>query len=47
MLKLVEDDNLRNDMAGKGWANVESRFHYKRLKNEMKSLYYNLLNKGL
>jgi glycosyltransferase involved in cell wall biosynthesis len=46
LLRLVEDDNLRNNMAGKGWSNVENRFHYTRLVSDMKVLYHSLLNKG-
>jgi glycosyltransferase involved in cell wall biosynthesis len=45
LLKMVEDDNLRNSFSGEGWNFVREKFHYTRLVNDMKNLYYNLLNK--
>jgi glycosyltransferase involved in cell wall biosynthesis len=44
LLKMVEDDNLRNSFSGEGWNFVREKFHYTRLVSEMKKLYYNLLN---
>jgi glycosyltransferase involved in cell wall biosynthesis len=43
MLELVENDGLRLQMSGLGWAHVESRFHYTRLVADMKRLYQQLL----
>lgn len=45
LLKMVEDDNLRNSFSGEGWSFVREKFHYTRLVNDMKNLYYKLLNK--
>jgi glycosyltransferase involved in cell wall biosynthesis len=42
LLKMVEDDNLRNSFSGEGWNFVREKFHYTRLVSEMKKLYYNL-----
>ena len=43
LLSLVEDSELRNRLSLEGWKNVEDKFHYKRLVNDMKELYFNLL----
>lgn len=45
LLKMVEDDKLRESFSGEGWNFVKEKFHYTRLVNDMKNLYYNLLNK--
>ncbi len=39
LLKLLEDDQLRSDMAEKGWDHVRERFHYTRLVRDMEDLY--------
>jgi glycosyltransferase involved in cell wall biosynthesis len=41
--KLVNDEDLRQQMSLKGWEFVENRFHYTRLVSDMKSLYSRLL----
>ncbi|MBL4668866.1 MAG: glycosyltransferase [Flavobacteriales bacterium] len=43
-LKLIEDEELRGKMSEKGWGFVKKEFHYSRLANDMKKLYYSLLN---
>jgi glycosyltransferase involved in cell wall biosynthesis len=45
LLRLVEDDQLRASMAGKGWPHVKERFHYTRLVSDMEKLYSTLLVK--
>jgi glycosyltransferase involved in cell wall biosynthesis len=45
LLKLINDDGLRLDMAMKGWTYVKEKFHYTRLVNDMEVLYKNLLEK--
>jgi glycosyltransferase involved in cell wall biosynthesis len=47
LLRLVVDEKLRNTLAENGWSFVENRFHYNRLVNETKALYYDLLIKDL
>jgi len=44
VLKLVENEDLRIKMSQKGWGFVKKEFHYSRLANDMKSLYFSLLN---
>ncbi len=44
LLNLVENEDLRENMTGKGVDFVMERFHYSRLVNEMSELYYSLLN---
>ncbi|MFB0924620.1 MAG: glycosyltransferase, partial [Vicingaceae bacterium] len=44
LLKLVEDDELREKMARKGWGFVKKEFHYSRLIFDVKELYYSLIN---
>ncbi|MDG1477539.1 MAG: glycosyltransferase [Vicingaceae bacterium] len=44
LLKLIEDEVLRDDMSKKGWEFVKKKFHYSRLANDMKNLYFSLLN---
>ena len=43
LLKVVEDEALRNKLSGAGRAHVAERFHYTRLVKETASLYYELL----
>ena len=40
---LVEKENLRQKMAGKGWEFVKEKFHFTRLVKDMDSLYHQLL----
>lgn len=44
LLILIEDEELRKKMSGKGIDFVMEKFHYRRLINEMSELYYSLLN---
>ncbi len=44
LLELIENDNLRNEMASSGWDFVKGKFHYSRLVNDMKCLYDELLS---
>ncbi len=44
LLKMVENDDLRNKMGNDGWFFVKDHFHYTRLCSDMKKLYDNLLN---
>ena len=44
LLQLVNDDNLRNSLSENGWNQVKDKFHFERLTNDMKNLYYKLLN---
>lgn len=44
LLVLIEDEELRKKMSGKGIDFVMEKFHYRRLINEMSELYYSLLN---
>ncbi len=43
LLMLIENDQLRNDFALKGWDHVRTKFHYTRLVSDMENLYYKLL----
>lgn len=43
LLKLVENEDLRNSMGSSGWDNVNELFHYKRLVKDMSKLYYSIL----
>ena len=43
LLKLVEDDTLRESFSQKGWQHVKEKFHYTRLVNDMQKLYAELL----
>lgn len=45
LLQLVEYDNLRANMSGKGRQHVMQRFSYQRLMRDMSALYYELLEK--
>lgn len=44
LIKLIENDELREKMGKKGWDFVKKEFHYSRLANDMKNLYLSLLN---
>jgi glycosyltransferase involved in cell wall biosynthesis len=41
---LVEDDQMRNNMAQEGWDHVRNKFHYTRLVSDTAALYRSLLN---
>ena len=43
LIKLIENDELREKMGQDGWDFVKDNFHYTRLCNDMKKLYDNLL----
>ena len=43
LTKILEDDKLRSHLSEQGWELVKERFHYTRLVQEMKALYYDLL----
>lgn len=43
LLKLVENNMLRKQMSEKGWEFVKEKFHYERLVNDMRELYFSLL----
>lgn len=43
LTKLVNDDTLRSQMGNKGWEHVKQQFHYQRMIDDMKVLYYRLL----
>jgi len=45
LLTLVEDESKRKEMEQYGWQFVQGKFHYTRLVNDMKELYYSLLGK--
>lgn len=44
LLKLVEDDDMRKKMAHKGWQFVQHKYGYQRLVEDMRNLYFSLLN---
>ncbi|MCW9041496.1 MAG: glycosyltransferase, partial [Flavobacteriales bacterium] len=43
LLKLVDNNILRKEMGEKGWEFVKEKFHYERLVNDMRQLYFSLL----
>lgn len=43
LLKLIENNELRKQMSEKGWEFVKEKFHYERLVNDMRQLYFLLL----
>ena len=45
LLKLIEDDELRNQMGSKGWEFVKEKFHFTRMIREVSELYRSLLKK--
>jgi len=44
LMKLIENEELRKNMAIKGWGFVKKEFHYTRLANDVKKLYFSLHN---
>ncbi|TVR41754.1 MAG: glycosyltransferase family 1 protein [Cryomorphaceae bacterium] len=44
LLRLVEDDALREEFGADGWLYVHQKFHYQRLADDMAQLYQELLN---
>lgn len=44
LLKLVDNPGLREDMGQKGWQFVHEKFSYRRLVDDMNTLYQRLLN---
>ncbi|MBK8341072.1 MAG: glycosyltransferase [Flavobacteriales bacterium] len=44
LLRLVEDEGLRQRMGAQGWDHVRERYHFTRLVNDTASLYGSLLN---
>lgn len=45
LLKLIENDPVRAEMAKKGWPHVKEKFHFTRLISDMERLYAELLKK--
>jgi glycosyltransferase involved in cell wall biosynthesis len=45
LLRLVENDELRNSFKKKGADHVQKKFSVERLANDMAGLYYELLSK--
>ena len=45
LLRLVEDDRLRQEFSGNGWEQVGEKFHYTRLVRDMENLYNDLLER--
>lgn len=43
LLRMVEDENMRNSMSEKGWNHVKDTFHFTRLVKDMEQLYKELL----
>jgi glycosyltransferase involved in cell wall biosynthesis len=43
LMKLTEDEHLRDEMGARGWNFVKDQFHYKRLVEDSSSLYSRLL----
>lgn len=43
LLKVVDNDDIRNHMGLGGWPHVENKFHYTRLVNDTVNLYNSLL----
>ncbi len=43
LLLLVENDILRKELSVEGWNFVKNKYHYSRLIDDMKHLYYSLL----
>lgn len=44
LLALTNNKNLREELSEKGYDFVKNKFHYKRLVNDMKNLYFDCLN---
>jgi glycosyltransferase involved in cell wall biosynthesis len=47
LLKLIDDDAMRSEMAKKGWIHVKEKFHFTRLVSDMENLYKKLLKRDL
>lgn len=45
LLRLIEDDELRQEFGANGWDFVKEKFHYQRLANDTAELYNELLNR--
>lgn len=45
LLKVVENEQLRTQMAQEGWKHVKEKFHFSRLVNDMEEMYRKLLIK--
>ena len=43
LLKVIEDDDLRKKLSLEGWSHVKEKFHFTRLVEDTKNLYYRLL----
>ncbi len=43
LLLLVENEQLRHELSQEGWNYVKNKYHYTRLVDDMKRLYYSLL----
>jgi glycosyltransferase involved in cell wall biosynthesis len=46
LLKLMNDEGLRNKLAQNGWQQVGTKYHYTRLVNDVRNLYLELLNRS-
>ena len=44
LLRLVENEALRNEMGSAGWEHVRERFHFTRLVRDTDAMYRSLLN---
>jgi glycosyltransferase involved in cell wall biosynthesis len=44
LLELVNDKQLRLKLGNNGWDKVGNKFHYTRLVEDTRKLYYQLLN---
>ena len=42
LLRLIESEELRQEMSEKGWDHVREKFHYTRLTADMSALYSSL-----
>lgn len=45
LLKLIENEDIRETMGKKGWGYVREKYHYTRLTKDMESLYFSLITK--
>ena len=43
LLKMIDSDELRSSCSQNGWEHVKNKFHYNRLINDTRDLYYKLL----
>lgn len=44
LLRVIDDEDLRQRMSGSGWTHVRERYHYTRLVRETSELYRSLLS---